>query len=175
MTELLSVRPPVFPSVERPGPVHPSVRPIGRSVRPSFICPVGRSGPSICPSGRSVYLSAQSALPSVRSVRPLINLSKFHWFMYTRRLYSLWFLPYICNKTVFNHKPSTKKKKKEHNQMSVNQGSHVLNMHNSAVKSSGMFHMPLGSTCATVLFKNTTGQQWKDSGVQRHTISSIVR
>ena len=59
--------------------------------------------------------------------------------------------------------------------MPVNQGSHVLNMHNSAVKSSGMFHMPLGSTCATVLFKNTTGQQWKDSGVQRHTISSIVR
>lgn len=59
--------------------------------------------------------------------------------------------------------------------MSVNQGSHVLNMHNSAVKSSGMFHMPLGSTYATVLFKNTTGQQWKDSGVQRHTISSILR
>ena len=81
MTELLSVRPPVFPSVERPGPVHPPVRPIGRSVRPSFICPVGRSGPSICPSGRSVYLSAQSALPSVRSgpsallVRPYVNKS----------------------------------------------------------------------------------------------------
>ena len=67
--ELLSVRPPVFPSVERPGPVHPSVRPIGRSVRPSFICTVGRSGPSICTFGRSVYLSAQSVLPSVRSVR----------------------------------------------------------------------------------------------------------
>lgn len=59
--------------------------------------------------------------------------------------------------------------------MSVNQGSHVLNIHNSAVKSSGMFHMPLGNTCATVLFKNTTGQQWKDSVVQRYTISSIVR
>ena len=51
--------------------------------------------------------------------------------------------------------------------MSVNQGSHVLNMPNSAVKSSGMFHMPLGRTCATVLFKNTTGQQWKDS-VETH-------
>ena len=59
--------------------------------------------------------------------------------------------------------------------MSVYQGSHVLNMHNSAVKSSGMFHMPLGNTCATVLFKNTTGQQWKDSVVQRYTLSSIVR
>lgn len=59
--------------------------------------------------------------------------------------------------------------------MSVNQGSHVLNTQTSAVKSLGMFNISLGSKCATVLFKNTTGQQWKDSGVQRHTISSIVR
>ena len=71
MTVLLSVNPPVFPLVGRSGaPVHPSVRPIGRSVCPSFICQVDRSGPSICPFGRSVYLSAQSAFPSVRTVRP---------------------------------------------------------------------------------------------------------
>ena len=57
MTVLLPVRPPVFPLVDRSvAPVNPSVRPIGRSVRPSFICQVGRSGPSTCLSGRSVYL-----------------------------------------------------------------------------------------------------------------------
>lgn len=89
MTELLSVRPPVFPSVERPGPVRPSDLLVGRSVPPSSVQLVGLVRPSVHPVGLSIcrpsvpfhrsgpyaLLVGRSVCPSGSSVRPSVNQS----------------------------------------------------------------------------------------------------
>ena len=89
MTELLSVRPPVFPSVERPGPVRPSDLLVGRSVPPSSVQLVGLVRPPVHPVGLSIcrpslpfhrsgpyaLLVGRSVCPSGSSVRPSVNQS----------------------------------------------------------------------------------------------------